>query len=122
MIFNIANSFIFIPKYGIYHFNRLGSGASIGWIKVSRSTNILYLIDAIIDFSLNYEKNKKLSAYIIIYFIKLGNAKRALTSNKYNIELITSCIKRILNSQYISIIHKNEIKKIVKTMKFIKLK
>ena len=66
MIFNIANSFIFIPKYGIYHFNRLGSGASIGWKKVSRSTNILYLIDAIIDFSLDYEKNKKLAAYIII--------------------------------------------------------
>ena len=68
MIFNIANSFIFIPKYGIYHFNRLGSGASIGWKKVSRSTNILYLIDAIIDFSLDYEKNKKLAAYIIFNF------------------------------------------------------
>ena len=122
MIFNIANSFIFIPKYGIYHFNRLGSGASIGWKKVSRSTNILYLIDAIIDFSLDYEKNKKLAAYIIIYFLKLGNAKRTLISNKYNIELITSCIKRILNSPYISNIHKNEIKKIVNKMTYIKLK
>lgn len=40
LIFNIAESFIFIPKYGIYHVNRLGSGASIGLKKVSR--DILY--------------------------------------------------------------------------------
>ena len=82
----------------------------------------MYLIDAIIDFSLDYETNKKLAAYIIIYFLKLGNAKRTLISNKYNIELITSCIKRILNSPYISNIHKNEIKKIVNKMTYIKLK
>ena len=35
IIFNIAKSFIFIPKYGLYHVNRLGSGSSLGKKKVS---------------------------------------------------------------------------------------
>ena len=121
LIFNIAESFIFIPKYGIYHVNRLGSGASIGWTKVPRNTNILYLIDAIIDFSRNYLNNKKLASHIIIYFLKLRRVTKTLTSNEYNIKLITSCIKRILNSPYINNIHKNEIRMIVKKMEFIKL-
>ena len=121
MIFNIAESFIFIPKFGIYHVNRLGSGASIGWAKVSRNTNILYLIDAIIDFSRNYLNNKKLASHIIIYFLKLRRVTKTLTSNEYNIKLITSCIKRILNSPYINSIHKSEIKMIVKKMEFIKV-
>ena len=66
MIFNIAESFIFIPKYGIYHLERFGSAVSIGWHKVSRNTNLLYLLDVVIDFSLNNINNKKLAAHIII--------------------------------------------------------
>ena len=66
MIFNIAHSFIFIKKYGIYHVERFGSGASIGWRKVSRNTNLLYLLDIVIDFSQNNINNKKLVVHLII--------------------------------------------------------
>ena len=121
MIFNIAESFIFIPKYGIYHIVRYGSAANIGRKIVSRNTNILYLIDIVIDFSRNNKENKKLAAYIIIYFLKLRRTKLTLTSKKYNIELIISCLKRILNSSNISDNHKNEIKNITKSLKYIKL-
>ena len=120
MIFNIADSFINIQKYGIYHFIRNGSGTSIGRKKVSRNTNILYLIDVVIDFSQNNENNKKLAAHIIIYILKLKRIKQTLTAKKYNMELIISCIKRVLNSEYISNNYKNEIRNIIKRLAFIK--
>ena len=119
-LFNIADSFINIQKYGIYHFIRNGSGTSIGRKKVSRNTNILYLIDVVIDFSQNNENNKKLAAHIIIYILKLKRIKQTLTAKKYNMELIISCIKRVLNSEYISNNYKNEIRNIIKRLAFIK--
>ena len=120
MIFNIAESFIFIQKYGLYHIERIGSAVSIGRHKVRRNTNLLYLLDVIIDFAQNNENNKKLAAYLVIYYLNLKRVKRTLTSNKYNMELINSCIKRILNSKYISEKHKTQIKNIVKRVKYIR--
>ena len=76
MIFNIANSFIFIEKYGIYHIVRYGSGAGIGKLKVSRNINILYLLDIVIDFAQNNVNNKKLAAHLGInafYCINMNN-------------------------------------------------
>jgi hypothetical protein len=120
MIFNIAESVIFIQKYGLYHIQRIGSAVSIGRHKVRRNTNLLYLLDVIIDFAQNNENNKKLAAYLVIYYLNLKRVKRTLTSNKYNMELINSCIKRILNSKYISEKHKTQIKNIVKRLKYIR--
>ena len=57
IIFNIAQSYIYIEKYGIYHIYRPGSGAIIGTQKVPRVTNLVYLIDAVVDFSQNYNFN-----------------------------------------------------------------
>ena len=119
MIFNIANSFIFIEKYGIYHIIRYGSGAGIGKIKVSRNINILYLLDIVIDFAQNNVNNKKLASHLGIYYFKLRKMKQSLTSNRYYIELFISCIKRILKSDYISETHKNQIKKLIKQLNLI---
>ena len=119
MIFNIANSFIFIEKYGIYHIIRYGSGAGIGKIKVSRNINILYLLDIVIDFAQNNVNNKKLVSHLGIYYFKLRKMKQSLTSNRYYIELFISCIKRILKSDYISETHKNQIKKLIKQLNLI---
>lgn len=66
MKFNTAQSFIFVLKYGIYHIYRKGSAASIGLRKVSRTTNILYLIDVVIDFSQDNSINIKLAAHMLI--------------------------------------------------------
>ena len=121
MICNIAESFLFIPKYAIYHVVRKGSGADIGRKKVSRRNNILYLIDVAIDFSLNNIYNKKLPAYIMIYLLKLGRIKQLLTKNKYNMELFISSLKRIINCKYISDDYKKEIMNLIENIKFIKL-
>ena len=120
MICNIAKSFLFIPKYGIYHIIRKGSGADIGRKKVSRRNNILYLIDGVIDFSLNNINNKKLSAFLMIYFLNLGRINNILNNNNDNKKIFISCINRILNSSYISDIYKNEIQKLVKKHKLVK--
>ena len=119
MILNIAQSFLFIKKYGIYHVERMGSGASIGLKLVPRETNLLYLLDIIVDFSQNNINNKKLEVHLLIYYLNLRNTKRIITSNKYNMDLIISIIKRILNSAYVSEKHKSIIKNIVKQRKFI---
>jgi hypothetical protein len=119
IIFNTAQSFLFIKKYGIYHVERIGSGASIGLKLVPRETNLLYLLDIIVDFSQNNINNKKLEVHLLIYYLNLRNTKRIITSNKYNMDLIISIIKRILNSAYVSEKHKSIIKDIVKQRKFI---
>jgi len=116
MLFNTAESFIYVFKYGIYHINRRGSGSVIGTSKVSRITNILYLLDVVIDFSQNNPINKKLAVYMIIYFLKLRKVKRNLTTNKYNFKLINSCLKRLLSSPKFSETHKNEIRNLAKRL------
>ena len=117
IIFNIAESFIFIEKYGIYHVIRNGSGDYFGKTKVARSTNILYLIDSIIEFSKNNIINKKLEGDLFIYLFKLRGMRSNFQFIRDNNELIISCIKRILNSKYISIKYKTKIKKISKELK-----
>lgn len=114
MIFNTAESFICVLKYGIYHINRKGSAASIGLRKVSRTTNILYLIDVVIDFSQDNSINKKLASHLLIYFLKLRRVKRNLTSNKYNFNIINSCLKRVLNSPKVSDNYKIVIRNLAK--------
>ena len=121
MIFNTAESFIYIEKYGIYHFVRTGSGTSLGRKKVSRNINLLYLIDIVIDFSLNNVNNKKLAAYLIIYYLKLRRIKRTLTSSKYYMDLFISCLRRVFNSTYISGNNKNEIRNILQKHKYIRI-
>ena len=119
IICNTAKSFIFVEKYGIYHLIRFGSGAKIGFQKVSRNTNILYLIDAMIDFSQNNIVNKKVEVDLMIYLLNLKLIITTFKLNHYYIDLIISCIRRILNSKYISENDKDEIKNISKSLKLL---
>jgi glycosyltransferase involved in cell wall biosynthesis len=119
IIFNTAESFIFIEKYGIYHIYRPGSGSIVGKKKVHGVTNLLYLIDAVFDFSQNSKINKKLVSHLIINLLQKKNIQKTLSSNNNNMKLIISCIKRIINSQYISNSYKHKIKRIIKNFQFI---
>jgi glycosyltransferase involved in cell wall biosynthesis len=120
ILFNTAKSFLYIQKYGIYHIERFGSATSLGKKLVPRKINLLYLLDAIVDFSQNHINNKKLEVHLLIYYLKLRNIKRTLTSNKYNSDLINSIINRILNSKYIPEQYKIIIRKLTKKMNLIK--
>ena len=120
MICNTAESLIYVEKYGIYHIVRSGSGTSVGKKKVSRSINLLYLIDIVIDFSLDYPNNKKLAAYLIIYYLKIPVIKKVLTRSRYRMNLFISCLRRIFNSTYISLYDKRKIRRLLKWHKYIR--
>ena len=119
MIFNTAKSFIYVKKYGLYHIVRSGSGVDIGWNKIPRLINILYLIDIVIDFSLNRKDNKKLAAYLIIYFLHLSKVKKTLIRSRYRMNLFISCLRRAFNSPYISVNDKSIIRNLLKRHQYI---
>lgn len=119
IIFNIAESYLYVKKYGIFHIYRPGSGALVGKKKVPRFTNIVYLIDTVVDFSQDNKINKKLASHMIIYLLQIENIEKTICSNENNMKLITSCIKRIINSQYITNNYKKKIKRMIKNFKFI---
>ena len=83
MIFNTAESYLFIEKYGIYHIRRVGSGAEIGLKKVPRINNLAYLVDIVIDFSQNNVKNKKLMSHLIIIILLMINAYKLLLNLEF---------------------------------------
>ena len=119
MIINLADSFISIQKYGIYHFVRKDSAAHIGIKKVSDHINFLYLIDIVTDFSLDNSENKKLPVFLLIYFIKNIIKKKCIKSSKYYMNLFISCFNRIINSPFVSEKYKRIINNSVKKIKFL---
>ena len=117
IISNTAKSFIFVKKYGIYHLMRRGSGTIAGFQKVPRSANLLYLIDAITEFSQQNHHNKKLEVNVMIQLLKINGLKKYLDSNNDKKELIISCLQKIMNSTYTSEIDKNRIKHLFNNIK-----
>ena len=118
MIFNTAQSFIYVLKYGIYHVIRKWSGADIGKKRISRTINILYLIDIVSDFSLNNMNNRKQFALILIYFLKLPDVRQKLLKKPYRMKIFTSCIRKALNSTLISRYYKTKIIKLFRRRGF----
>ena len=118
ILFNIAKSYKYIGKYGIFHIQRPGSAS---WKYFSDSQmNIynLYLTDVIIDFSQENKENKKLVVYIITFMIDRPQLEKTL-ENDYNKKLFISCLDRALNSNFISEEDKNIIKEKGKKLTFL---
>ena len=121
MICNMAESFIFIKKYGIYHIVRPDSAEFKRKKIIPRNINVLYLMDIVIDFSHSNIRNKKLAIYLLIYFIKLRRIKKLLYKSKYYKKLFISCFHRILKSTYVSKKYKKKIIHLVRYLKIIKI-
>ena len=56
ILFNIANSFIFVGKYGIFHVSTPGSVSCKGMETKAMNLNEIYFIDTAIDFTTNSVK------------------------------------------------------------------
>jgi len=121
MICNIAESFIFIQKYGIYHIIRPDSAEFKTKNIIPRNINVLYLMDIVIDFSNSNIKNKKLAVYLLIYFIQLKGIKKLIYKSEYYTNLFISCFHRILKSTYVSREYKKQITQLVRNLKIIKI-
>ena len=106
ILFNVAESFRFIGKYGYVNIVRWGSAGF-----QSKDLNILdmYLIDAIIDFSKDTFENKKNVPEFMLQLMNRDIMGSLNKSEDYK-KLFISILKRIFSCQYISEEDKNKIK------------
>ena len=122
IIFNTAKVAKFVPRYGYLYINNQGSISKTERDMAKLTTYFIYIYDAMIDFSLNLANNKKVLVNYIIFILENKYLKNALTSNEYNNKLFISCLDRVFNCSLISDEYKDEIRKRVKNLDFIKYK
>ena len=108
IIFQFAQSFIFIPKYGILRIFS-GSSAYLHTSVIASNKYEMRLLDAVVDFSANNFRGKLIVVNIAVKL--LGNPLLGITikKEKYKI-LLKSILDRIFKWKYIS----EENKKIIK--------
>ena len=119
-IFNIARYAKFIAKYGYLYINNPKSFSKRQNNRIQNARDFLYILDPLIDFTLNLPKNKKILVNFIIYLLKNRYLKNVINRNEYDNKLLISCLDRIFNCKYISNKNKNKIRKRVKKLNFIK--
>ena len=116
IIFNVANSYIFVGTYGIYHIHRKGSAYSLTDAYKS-SIKELYLADTVISFSKNLTSHQILISYLLYRVLSLKLLKK-LIENKQVKKLLFDCLDIFLNSFYISKEYKNKIINKGKSLEF----
>ena len=106
LLFNIAESFKFIGKYGV-----LNAPNSSGHHTDQSTINLyeMYILDVLIDFSRNNRQNKKIITPYAIQLLKRKDLDITL-GNEENKILFKSIFNRIFNSTLISEEDKNKIK------------
>ena len=116
-LFNTAESFKFIGKYGIYHISHEGSAF---WLTkpLEHDLKEFYLMDAIINFSQSTDTHRKLIPNIIIGVLRLKYLQNIVQMNNYG-ELLKSILDKVLKSNLYSESLKNEIRKAGKNLKFL---
>ena len=119
IIYNTAKTAKFIAKYGYLYVNNEESASRKQNNNIIVARGPLYVLDALIDFSLDLPKNKKVLVNYIIILFKNEYLKDVLSGN-YDNKLFNSCLDRIFNCKYISDELKNEIRIRGKNLKFIK--
>ena len=107
LLFNVAESFKFIGKYGLL--NVPNSGGSRG-SQATINLYEMYVLDTLIDFSKEFKENKKI---IVNYTIKLLGREQLneTLNNEENKKLFKSMLDRIYDCKLISEEDKEEIKK-----------
>lgn len=98
VLFNIAKSYRYIIKYGIFRFNRKNS-ASESMPKSSKLFGEIFGLDVIFDFTKNDFKSKK---YAVYKAISIKNCKFFKSLNKFNIDYLKSTLKKLLSCPYIN--------------------
>jgi glycosyltransferase involved in cell wall biosynthesis len=114
IIFQIAESFHYIPKYGIL---RIFSGSS-AYLHTSVNALNKYemrLLDVVLDFSRNTFEGKKIAVNVAVKFLNNYGLGNTIKKEKYKI-LLKSILERIDKCEYISEEHKKIIRE--KSSKF----
>ncbi len=114
IIFQIAKSFIFIPKYGILRLF-YGSSAYLHTSQIALNKYEMRLLDVVVDFSRNTFEGKQIVVNVAVKFLKNNALGETLKKEKYK-RLLKSILERIYKCEYISEEHKQIIKE--KSSKF----
>ena len=114
IIFQIAHSFTFIPKYGILRIFS-GSSAYLHTNKTNFNKYEMRLLDAIIDFSRNTFEGKQIVVNVAIKILNSHVLGETLKKGIYK-TLLKSILERIYKCKYISEKNKQTIKE--KSSKF----
>jgi glycosyltransferase involved in cell wall biosynthesis len=106
VIFNIAQSFLFVHKYGIMHIQNHSFESKTEYNK-NNFFGEVFLIDIIYDFSKN-DTDKNLAVYHALY----TKRNYDLTSETYKNDLsyLKNVLNKIMNSTYITDENKNKLK------------
>ena len=107
IIFNIAQSFLFIHKYGIIHLHNK-STASFTMSKDIKLFGELFLLDTIYNLSIN--RKNKYFAVKGAYRIKRRFRTKNISNNNTNLVYFKSIINTFLKDKYNSAKFKNKIK------------
>lgn len=115
ILFNTANSYKYVGKYGIFHIKRNKSALSLT-IQKQKYLNKLYFAEVIIDFAKDLSEHKKLIIISINRLINYNLIDKIIKINITYKNIIFKCLNKYLKSKYIS----NESKeKIVEKIKII---
>lgn len=103
IIFSIAESFIYVQKYGILHITSLKTASFIQPIN-NKFYGELFLAEIIFDFT-EKNKDKNYSVYMILNSIK-SYIKFKSIINKHNLKYFSEIIFKLIKSRYISKLNK----------------
>ena len=106
IIFNIAQSFRFVHKYGIMHIQNKEC-ASQAQSDENKLFGEIFLADILYDFSKN-NTDKNLAAYHALYFGRKYNLQR--NANEKVLPYLKNVLIKILNSKYVTEENKNQLK------------
>ena len=118
-IFNTAQSYKFVGKYGILNIYRNNSANSLTHTNIEINSVQIFLTDIAIDFTQKKKENHMFIVYLILFVLNKPQLQETLSSNNYVRKLFFSCLNKIINSNYISIFHKKEIRKKIKYLNFL---
>ena len=118
-IFNIAKSAKFIAKYGYIYVDNAESYSKKKADKLRDIRDFLYILDPLIDFTLDIPRNKKVLVNFIFFLFK-DQYLEDLLNIEYDKKVFISCLERILECKYISKEDKNDIRTRGKMLNFIK--
>ena len=98
VLFNVAESYRYITKYGIIKINRINS-AENSMPNSHKLFGEIFFLDVIFDFTKNDFTSKKFAVY---QAIKLRNCKFFESRNEINISYLKITLKKLLSCPYIN--------------------
>ena len=110
VIFNIAESYIFIHKYGILHIKN-NSTATATQSKNNKLLGEIFLLDILFDFSKNNSNKNIAGSHVVNINSKYNLGNIAMNSTKYYLK---SILEKMLNCSFISKMKHYQIKQIYK--------